>query len=279
MQGTGSNAPFTTLGGLDYNWVQGRRATRFHVNDNLSWITGRHEFKFGISSRRLRINDFDFSTYTTPLVTYTTLPQFIYGVASTATQAFPLAASQPFNYLNVDFYAQDSIKLTANAQLDLRRAPVAQFQSGESARVWWRGFRDRSMRWRTTSTSRSMPYFRPGLTNLFAATPWALWQPRTALAWQFAPDYVLRAGFGVFSDILPGSVADLMGANPPYVNTFQGGLLGSAGGLAIAPGVPGQRHRRTRRGESGVPRRVSSRANYRAPPRRLIPRIACRRWR
>jgi len=37
---------------------------------------------------------------------------------------------------------------------------------------------------------------------------------------------------------LPGSVADAIGMNPPYVQTFQGGLLGTAGGLAIAPGVP-----------------------------------------
>ena len=48
----------------------------------------------------------------------------------------------------------------------------------------------------------------------------------------------MRAGFGVFSDILPGSVADLIGMNPPYVQTFQGGLLGTVGGTAIAPGVP-----------------------------------------
>ena len=39
----------------------------------------------------------------------------------------------------------------------------------------------------------------------------------------------LRTGFGIFSDILPGSVADLIGTNPPYVQTFQGGLLGSVG--------------------------------------------------
>jgi hypothetical protein len=48
---------------------------------------------------------------------------------------------------------------------------------------------------------------------------------------------VLRTGFGIFSDILPGSVADLIGTNPPYVQTFQGGLLGTVGGTAIAPGV------------------------------------------
>jgi hypothetical protein len=37
---------------------------------------------------------------------------------------------------------------------------------------------------------------------------------------------------------LPGSIADLIGANPPYVNTFEGGLLGTIGGIGIPPGVP-----------------------------------------
>ncbi len=62
------------------------------------------------------------------------------------------------------------------------------------------------------------------LNNLFAATPFAILQPRTAIAWQFAPNSVLRTGFGIFSDLLPGSVADAIGMNPPYVQTFQGGL-------------------------------------------------------
>ncbi|HWY20902.1 MAG TPA: hypothetical protein VNX26_06740, partial [Candidatus Acidoferrum sp.] len=66
----------------------------------------------------------------------------------------------------------------------------------------------------------------------------AILQPRTAIAWQFEPKTVLRVGFGLFSDILPGAVADVVGVNPPYVKTFQGGLLGTAGGAAIAPGVP-----------------------------------------
>jgi hypothetical protein len=76
------------------------------------------------------------------------------------------------------------------------------------------------------------------LSNVFAATPLAILQPRTAVAWQIAPHTVLRSGFGLFSDILPGSVVDLVGVNPPYSNTFEGGLLGTVGGTAIAPGVP-----------------------------------------
>ncbi|HTQ54733.1 MAG TPA: carboxypeptidase-like regulatory domain-containing protein [Bryobacteraceae bacterium] len=237
LQGVGSNAPFTTLGGLDYNWVQGRRASRVHLNDSLSWAGNRHDLRVGISSRRLRINDFDFSTYSTPLVTYTTLPQFIYGVASTATESFPLAASQPFNYLNVDLYAQDSIKLAPH--LDWTVGVRLAYNSNPE--------NPHALIARLPGSFYALPHdvaqpldetIATGLTHLFPATPWALWQPRTALAWQFAPGSVLRTGFGVFSDILPGSVADLVGANPPYVNTFQGGLLGSAGGLALAPGVP-----------------------------------------
>src|SRR5271170_2892118 len=37
LQGSGANAPFTTVGGLDNTWVQGRRASRFFINDNLAW--------------------------------------------------------------------------------------------------------------------------------------------------------------------------------------------------------------------------------------------------
>ena len=58
------------------------------------------------------LNDYDFGEGTVPTVTYTTLPQFIYGVASTATETFPLSANEPFNFLNLDLYAQDTWKLT-----------------------------------------------------------------------------------------------------------------------------------------------------------------------
>src|SRR6202030_3902809 len=79
---------------------------------------------------------------------------------------------------------------------------------------------------------------RTGLSNVLTATPLAILQPRMAIAWQAAPRTALRTGFGLFSDILPGSIVDLVGVNPPYSKTFQGGLLGSVGGSAIAPGVP-----------------------------------------
>jgi hypothetical protein len=237
LEGSGENAPFTPLGGLDNTWVQGRRATRFFINDNLAWTVGSHELRFGTNSRIFRLNDYDFGEGTVPLVTYTNLPEFTHGVASTATQTFPLADSQPFNFLNLDFYAQDTWKITRTL-------------------TWTVGIRDTynsnplnphddvarlAGSFASISHDVNQPLnqvIQTRLGTVFAATPLAILQPRTALAWQIAPHTVLRTGFGLFSDILPGSVADLVGTNPPYSNTFQGGLLGTVGGAAIAPGVP-----------------------------------------
>ena len=236
LQGTGAN-PFTTVGGLDNTWVQGRRASRFFINDNLAWTHGAHELRFGTNTRILRLNDYDFGEGGVPTVTYSTLQQYIGGVASTASETFPTSANEPFNFLNLDLYAQDTWKVTKKLTWTfgirdtLNSNPLN--PHGQIARL--QGSFD------SISHNANQPLnaaIQTGLGSVFSSTPLAILQPRTAIAWQFEPKTVLRAGFGIFSDILPGSVADVVGVNPPYVKTFQGGLLGTVGGSAIAPGVP-----------------------------------------
>jgi Carboxypeptidase regulatory-like domain len=237
LQGSGANAPFTTVGGLDNTWVQGRRASRFFINDNLAWSLGAHELRFGTNTRIFRLNDFDFGEGSVPTVTYSTLPQYIHGIASTTTQTFATSPNEPFNFLNLDLYAQDTWKITRTL-------------------TWTIGLRDtlnsnplnphlEIARLRGSFASIEHDVNQPlsaaiqtGLGHVFSSTPLAILQPRTAIAWQFEPRTVLRAGAGIFSDILPGNVADLVGVNPPYDKTFEGGLLGTIGGTAIAPQVP-----------------------------------------
>jgi hypothetical protein len=238
LEGSGANAPFTKVGGLDNTWVQGRRASRFFINDNLAWSHGAHELRFGTNARIFRLNDYDFGEGSVPTVTYTTLPQYIYGVASTAAKTFPTSANEPFNFLNLDFYAQDTWKVTQTL-------------------TWTFGIRDtlnsnplnpHQHIARLSGSFDSIPHdvneplnasIQTNLGHVFSSTPLAILQPRTAIAWQFEPKSVLRAGFGIFSDLLPGAIADVVGVNPPYVQTFQAGLLGTVGGTAIAPGVSG----------------------------------------
>ena len=238
LQGAGGSAPFTPLGGLDNTWIQGRRASRFFINDNLAWSVGAHELRFGTNTRIFRLNDFDFGEGTIPTVAYTDLPQFIYGVASTATTTFPLAASQPFNFLNVDLYAQDTWKLTKTLTwtFGVRATHNSNPLNPHLALARLPGSFD-SISHNIDQPLNSLIQTHVG--NLFDSTPAAVWQPRTALAWEIRPGTVVRTGFGLFSDLLPGSIADLIGVNPPYVNTFRGGLLGTVGGIGIAPGVPG----------------------------------------
>lgn len=237
LQGSGASAPFTTIGGLDNTWVQGRRASRLFINDNLAWSHGAHEFRFGTNTRIFRLNDYDFGEGSVPTVTYATLPQFIYGVASTATKTFPLAANEPFNFLNLDLYAQDTWKVmpkltwTFGVRDTFNSNPMSPHR--QVGRL--RGAFDKIAHDVNEPLNAAI---QTNLGKLFVSTPAAILQPRTAIAWQFTAHSVLRAGFGVFSDILPGSIADLIGTNPPYVRTFQGGLLGAVGGTAIAPGVP-----------------------------------------
>ena len=277
LQGSGADAPFTTVGGLDNTWVQGRRASRFFINDNLAWSHGAHELRFGTNTRLFRLNDYDFGEGSVPTVSYTTLPQYIYGVASTATRTFPVSANEPFNFLNLDLYAQDTWKVTGKL-------------------TWTFGIRDslnsnplnpHGQIARLHGSFASIPHdvnqplnaaIQTGLGNVFSSTPLAILQPRTAIAWQFEPNTVLRAGFGIFSDILPGSVADLVGVNPPYVQTFQGGLLGTVGGAANAPGVPNSAVDATvaayEKFSSGFPNGQLSCASSRANPAACLPPVA-----
>lgn len=276
LQGSGSN-PFTPIGGLDNTWIQGRRASRFFINDNLAWSHRAHELRFGTNTRIFRLNDFDFGEGTVPTVTYANLQQFIYGVANTASESFPSNQNEPFNFLNLDVYAQDTWKVT--------RKLTWTFGVRDTLNSNPLNPHDQVARLRDSFSSISHDVNQPldaaiqtHLRTLFSSTPLAILQPRAAIAWQVEPHTVLRTGFGIFSDILPGSVADLIGANPPYDKTFQGGVLGTVGGTAIAPGVPNSAVGATVAANqifaSGFPQGELSCASPQANPTSCIPPVA-----
>ncbi|HUD21618.1 MAG TPA: TonB-dependent receptor [Acidobacteriaceae bacterium] len=236
LAGGSSNAPFSTIGGNDQTYTQGRKVTQWQINDNLIWTRGRHSFKFGENSRRLDVSDYDLGEGVVPTVVYNDLAQFTYGAASTVTTAFPVAQKESIAQGNLDMYAMDTWKpsprwtATAGLRATWNTDPVN--QHGLFARPAG-SFLD-------MSHDIAQPLnqaIQANVRRLFPGTPIYSWQPRASVAYKLSDKMAIHAGGGVFNDIIPAQVADLGAMNPPYAPVFVGGINGQVGGVGIAPGV------------------------------------------
>jgi len=232
------SVPFTTIGGNDNTYPQGRKVTQWQINDNLTWTRGKHTWKFGLNTRRLDVSNYDLGEGTVPTVTYDDLTQFIYGEAYTASQSFPVALKERVSEGNLEYYGMDTWK----------PVPKATFTYG--MRVTWNtnvtsaqdlfsrmagSFLDASH-----ETEQALNQVILGNVNhLFPATPLFIYQPRVSFAYQLSPSTALHGGFGAFSDIIPMQIADLAAMNAPNDPTFVGGIGGQVGGAGIAPDVSG----------------------------------------
>ena len=232
------SVPFTTIGGNNNTYPQGRKVTQWQVNDNLTWTHGKHTWKFGINTRRLDVSNYDLGEGTVPTVTYNDLAQFTYGAAYTASQSFPVSLKERVSAGNLEYYAMDTYKPSPKATLTY------------GMRVTWNtnvtSARDLFSRtagsFLDASHETSQPLDQVVLSNvhdLFPATPLFVYQPRVSFAYQLLSHTALHGGFGVFNDIIPMQIADLAAMNAPHDPTFVGGIGGQVGGIGIAPGVPG----------------------------------------
>ena len=214
-----NNAPFTTIGGNNNIYPQGRKVTQWQINDNLDWIRGKQEYRFGINTRRIDVSDYDLGEGSVPTVVYNDLAEFTYGAAYTESWTFPVSFNERIAAGNLDLYAMDTYKPT----------PKATFIVGVRAT------------WNTDPVNQQHLFARPagsfldmshnanqplnqviqtGVRSLFPSTPVLVWQPRVSLAYQVAPGIVIHLGFGVFNDIIPAQIADLAATNAPYAPTL-----------------------------------------------------------
>ena len=238
LQAGSSNVPFTTIGGNNNTYPQGRKVTQWQINDNLTWTRGRHTLKFGINTRRLDVSNYDLGEGTVPTVTYNDLAEFTYGAAYTASQTFPVALKERVAAGNLEYYAMDTYKPSPNATLTLGMR--VSWNSNETNQQGL--FARPAGSFLDMSHDISQPLDRVIQTSvhgLFPSTPLFVYQPRASIAYQLSPRLAVHAGFGVFNDIIPAQIADLASDNAPYAPTFVGGLGGQVGGIGVAPGVQG----------------------------------------
>jgi hypothetical protein len=238
LAGGTNNAPFTTIGGNNNTYPQGRKVTQWQINDNLVWTRTSHTFKFGLNTRRIDVSDYDLGQGTVPYVVYNDLAQFTYGAAYTASQTYPVSLTERVATGNLDMYAMDTYK------------PVARLTLTAGLRVTWNTnpvnqqnlFARPAGSFLDMSHQVDQPLDREivtGVHSVFPATSLFVYQPRASAAYQLTRKTAVHLGFGVFDDIIPAQIADLAASNPPYAPAFVGGLGGQVGGVGVAPGVPG----------------------------------------
>jgi hypothetical protein len=238
-----SGNAFTTLGGLNSVFPQGRNATQYQIVDDFSWIRGNHNFKFGANFRRNDITDYDPQEGSIGFSSSESLANFFTGNGTTYIQNFPTRLTQPIALYGLDFYAQDewsvrpTLKLTLSLRAEHNSNPVCQTNC----------FARLSNSFLSESHDPNLPYNQSIVTGLNQALINYTnidWQPRFGFAWSplgSNRSTVIRGGFGLFADIFPGVVADNFIKNAPLNNQFSTGVAplssavpGNQGALASA---------------------------------------------
>jgi len=228
----------STLGGIDFNFPQGRNVTQYQAVDDYSWTHGNHTWKLGANFHRDDVTDFSPSIKTSGLVIPFTLKDLFNGGSSgdILQQNFPTRLSQPIAVYGLSFYGQDEwrvnkkLKVTLALRLDHNSNPVCQTNCFARLAVPFTSL--------DHTNSANIPFnqtIQTGLHQAYPGTDIVVWQPRLGFTYSpFANNKtVIRGGIGIFADSFPATVADTLLSNPPTLGAF------TVSGAPISPAQPG----------------------------------------
>jgi hypothetical protein len=228
---------FANVGGVNFNFPQGRNVTQYQVVDDLSINLGNHTLKVGTNYRRNDITDFTTGVLTVPEQLVLSMTDFTQGVSDFLRERFPTSPSNPVAIWSAGWYGEDDwratdrLKLTLGLRIDHDSNPVCQTNC----------FSRLAQPFQSISKGSTVPYnqvIQSGVHQAYRGTDPLLWQPRIGFAWQpfgSGRSMVIRGGAGLFYDLVPGTLAD------NFINTAPGNvdLRDQLNGNAFAPGVPG----------------------------------------
>ncbi len=219
---------------------QGRRVFQYQVADDLSKIVGKHTFRVGVTWVHQTVTDLDFNALGGPIhgqITTNLTDFFNGGGASTSLlQAFPTSPEEgiKFNtlggYVADDWKISDRLTVSLNLRLEHYANPTCDSNCFSRLATTFTGARD--------PNAASTPYNQFIVSGQHAAYPntqAVVWEPRIGIAWRpFNNDKtVIRTGAGIFSDTLPGGLAEDAAFNAPNLNAF------TIPNGTLAPGAPG----------------------------------------
>jgi hypothetical protein len=224
-------APFTNLGGGgnqgggDNVYPQGRKVRQWQLIDDYSITHGAHTIKFGANVRKNWVSSYAYGPGTSGLFTFNSMTDFANGMLSAAggstyAQTFTSVGAQGLTMYSAGFYGQDEWKIRPNFTLTLAlrldRNSNIQCAAGcfNELGVQPFGQADHSV---TTPYNATI---KTGLTQAFPSVEPIVPAPRLGFAWNVKGSTVIRGGFGIFTDLYQGLIADRLFTNAPAVANF-----------------------------------------------------------
>jgi len=216
----GSGFSLTSVGGLVWDFPQGRNTTQYQIVDDFSITKGAHSLKFGVNFRRYDITDYAFSVRNNPEI-FIADPLSLYnGVAVQYRQTFPSRSTEPVALWGLGVYGQDewrvnrSLKLTLALRAEHNSNPVCQLNC---AALLGSSFNALLAAGQLTSTTPYNSFINADQHQIFRSTDAIDLSPRFGFAWspRGSDKTVVRGGFGIFYDALPAVIGDQFMLNLP----------------------------------------------------------------
>jgi hypothetical protein len=199
----------------------GRSDLLYQIGDNYSYVSGRHTLRFGIHNRRDLVADRSLGANTSGTALATLNGLFNGQVDGSFTQAFTKSTSEPFAYYNLSWFGEDDWRLNNKLTLTL----ALHFEHNSNPICVHDCFGRLADPFASLDHDVDVPYnqaINPNGRQAFFQSTNVSVGPRIGFAWTPFKDgtTVVRGGFGMFTQGLPGEILNNFAVNTPNVNSF-----------------------------------------------------------